>query len=90
MLKKILLTAALTAVSVSAFAETNCVKHPKNEQIPSAQFQARLKQQGYRIKKFKETQGGCYEIYGYNKNGQKVEIYFDTKTGKPVKSEIDD
>ena len=32
------------------------------------------KAQGYKIKKFK-VDGNCYEIYGHNKEGKKVEIY---------------
>ncbi len=30
----------------------------------------------------------CYEIYGWNKAKQKVEIYFDPVTGKAIKTEI--
>ena len=33
--------------------------------------------------------GNCYEIYGKNKEGKKVEIYYDAKTLEPVKSEIE-
>ncbi len=47
----------------------------------------RLESQGYTIKKFK-VDGNCYEIYGKNKEGKKVEIYFDTKTGDIVKSHV--
>ncbi len=90
MLKQTLFGLMAAAASLTAFAETTCTAHPKNEQIPPAKFQEQLKQQGYQIMKFKQTKGNCYEIYGKNKEGKKVEIYFDTKTGKPVKSEIDD
>ena len=34
---------------------------------------------GYAINVFK-VDGNCYEIYGHNKEGKKVEIYYDTKT----------
>ena len=46
-----------------------------------------LKAQGYQINKFKVTDGNCYEIYGFNKDGKKVEIYFDPVSGKAVKSD---
>ena len=88
MLKPTLFGLITAAASLTAFASADCAKHPQNEQIPPAKFQQQLKDQGYQIKKFK-TSGNCYEIYGKNKQGQKVEIYFDTKTGKAVKSEID-
>lgn len=76
-------------VAMTAFAETQCMAYPEKEHIPEAKFQEQLKQQGYQIKRFKVSKGNCYEIYGKNKQGQKVEIYFDAKTGKVVKSEID-
>ncbi|KLT73350.1 signal peptide protein [Neisseria arctica] len=88
MLKQTLFGLIAVAASVSAFASAKCTAHPKSEQIPPAKFQQQLKDQGYTIKKFK-TSDNCYELYGKNKQGQKVEIYFDTKTGKAVKSEID-
>jgi hypothetical protein len=43
---------------------------------------------GYeRIKTFKVS-GSCYEIYGYTKDGQKAEVYFNPVTGDIVKSYI--
>jgi hypothetical protein len=47
-----------------------------------------LEAQGYKIAKFK-IDGNCYEIYGTNKDGKKVEIYFDTKSLDIVKAEIE-
>ena len=35
------------------------------------------------------TEGNCYEIYGFDKDGKKVEIYFDPVSGKPVKSNVE-
>ena len=43
---------------------------------------------GYKIKKFKVDRN-CYEIYGHNKDGKKLEIYYDTRTLDVVKSEFD-
>ena len=48
------------------------------------------KRQGYDIKKFKATKTGCYEIYGWDKEKRKVEIYFDPTDLKKVKEEIDE
>ena len=91
-MKKSLITSSLLALAMlsasSAFAEANCQAHPKNEQIPQADFQKALEKHGFTIKKFK-TDGNCYEMYGKSKGGKKVEMYFDTKDGKIVKSEID-
>ena len=91
-MKKSLITSGLLALAMlsdsSAFAEANCQAHPKNEQIPQADFQKALEKHGFTIKKFK-TDGNCFEMYGKSKGGKKVEMYFDTKDGKIVKSEID-
>ncbi|OBX64904.1 hypothetical protein A9299_00120 [Moraxella osloensis] len=91
-MKKSLITSGLLALAMlsasSAFAEANCQAHPKNEQIPQADFQKPLEKHDFTIKKFK-TDGNCYEMYGKSKGGKKVKMYFDTKDGKIVKSEID-
>ena len=71
----------------SARAGADCIAHPKSEWISEAEMKNLLVQQGYEIKKFK-IDGNCYEIYGKNKEGKKVEIYFDTKTGDVVKSHV--
>jgi hypothetical protein len=85
---KITVAALAIVCSTSAFAGAKCAKHPKNEWMPEAEAQAKIKAEGYSIKKFK-VDGNCYEIYGTNKDGKKVEIYYDTKTLKVVKSEIE-
>lgn len=81
---------AAAFASSSALAATQCTPHPESERIPPAKFQEQLKEQGYKIRKFKETKGNCYEIYGFDKAGKKVEIYFDMKTGEIVKRNEED
>ena len=76
-----------SAVSSSVFAAADCPKYPKAEWMMEADLKKSLEADGYKIKKFK-TNGDCYEIYGWDKAGKKVEIYFDMKTGKPLKSEV--
>jgi len=71
--------------ALPAWAGAKCAVHPKNEWISEEDFKKRLVEQGYSIKVFKIS-GDCYELYGKDKSGQKVEIYFDTKTGDIVKS----
>ena len=71
-----------------AAAKADCKAYPKAEWMKPADARARIEAQGYTIKKFK-VDGNCYEIYGRNKDGKKVEIYYDAKTLEPVKSEIE-
>ena len=84
---KALCLSSLFAVLVpaAAFSAADCKKHPKEEWIQEADMKKRIEEQGYKIKKFKVA-GDCYEIYGWDKAGEKVEIYFDTKDGSVVKS----
>ena len=64
-------------------------RQPRNKAEAVATALA-LKEQGYKINKFKVTKGNCYEIYGLDKDGRKVEIYHDPVSGKAVKSEYHD
>ncbi|EKS69242.1 MULTISPECIES: PepSY domain-containing protein [Caballeronia] len=87
MLKVLALSLAL-GFSGAAFAKADCTAHPKSEWMKESDAKAQLEAQGYKIRKFK-VDGNCYEIYGHDKNGKKVEIYYDTKTLAVVKSEVE-
>lgn len=83
-MKAILLTLALA--SPLAYAGPECTTADKSQWQDQAKFQEGLVAQGYKIKTFKVTKGNCYEIYGWDKDGKKVEIYHDPVSGQPVKS----
>jgi hypothetical protein len=87
-MRGIKLVAALLAVSVgfSAFAEPSCTTESKDKWMSEEAFRKQMIDDGYTIRKFKVTRGNCYEIYGTNKEGKKVEIYSDPVTGKSVES----
>jgi len=80
-------TGALVSFCGVALAKADCKAHPKTEWMKEADARAKIEAQGYSIDKFKIS-GNCYEIYGRDKAGKKVEIYYDAKTLEPVKSEI--
>jgi hypothetical protein len=89
--KHLVLVAALgvlASFSGTAFAKADCTAYPKAEWMSEADAKQKIQAQGYAINKFKVS-GNCYEIYGKNKEGKKVEIYYDAKTLEPVKSEIE-
>lgn len=79
---------ALAAVPTLALAKADCKAYPKAEWMKEADARAKLQEQGYEIRKFKPD-GNCWELYGRNKDGKKVEIYFDARTLEPVKSEVE-
>lgn len=81
------LTLMLTS-PLHSFASAECASHPKNEWASEETLKETLREEGYIIKKFK-VDGNCYEVYGRNKAGKKIEIYFDTKTLEIVKAEVE-
>jgi len=93
-MRKVLMAAAMMGASSLAFAGADCVEHPESEQLHILDMQKKIvNEYGFAIKKFLRS-GDCYEIYGWglNEDGTKfdrIEVYFDTKTGDIVKKEID-
>ena len=76
----VIATTALSFGASAAFAEPKC-DVPKEKWMKEADFKAKVEAQGYKIKTFKVTKNDCYEIYGFDKDGKKVEIYFNPETG---------
>jgi len=76
MIKHASVATLLVALTSAAFAGPTC-NVPREQWMSEAAFKARLEAQGYQIKTFKVSKGQCYEIYGFDKAGKKVEIYFD-------------
>lgn len=90
-MKQVAIAAVLALAAtfpMTAWAGANCKANPKPDWMNEADAKAKLEAQGFKIAKFK-VDGNCYEIYGTNKDGKKVEIYFDTKSLDVVKAEIE-
>lgn len=84
-MKSLVVSALLVAVSGIALAGPSC-NVPKEKWMPEADFKKGLEDKGYQIKTFKVSKGNCYEIYGFDKAGKKVEIYFDPATAAPLET----
>ena len=80
---------AFLVSSTAVMAGPKCTTEPKAKWQDQVAFQKSLTDKGFKIKEFKVTDGTCYEIYGCNKEGKKVEIYFNPVTAAVVKEEID-
>jgi hypothetical protein len=78
-----LIAALLT--TTGAMAGPACTA-TENQWMKEADFKTKIEGQGYTIKTFKVSKGKCYEIYGFDKAGKKVEIYFDPVTAAPLES----
>jgi hypothetical protein len=83
-MKRIVLMLLLSFVSISAFAKKDCTTEPKEKWMQEDAFKKKVEAEGYKISKFKQP-GTCYEIYGTDKTGKKVEIYFNPVDGSIVK-----
>lgn len=70
----------LFALGASAAMAGPTCNVPQDKWMKESDFKAKLESQGYQIKTFKVSKGQCYEIYGHDKSGKKVEIYFDPST----------
>lgn len=80
-------TSAVLMACSPAQEVTQCTTAPMAEWQDQTAFQTQLTEQGYGINEFKVTEGACYEIYGTDPDGNKVEIYFNPVDGSVVKRE---
>jgi hypothetical protein len=78
-------TALLLATTVSisfAHGDIHC-DVPKTEWQPQMALQSKLVAEGWRVRQVK-LDNGCYEVYGFDDKGQRVEVYFNPKTFEKV------
>lgn len=78
-MNKLIVAALATLATSAAIAGPSC-SAPEDKWMKESDFKAKVEAQGYQIKTFKVSKGKCYEIYGFDKAGKKVEIYFDPIT----------
>ena len=88
-MKKLILLTALTLISFSSFAKKDCTDLPKEKWMSVEEFKEVVQKKGFRIRKFKQP-GSCYEIYGKDKDGKEVEVYFNPVDASIVKIEFED
>ncbi len=67
-------------LGLPALAMKNCTDEPKSKWMSEEAFKKMVESQGYTIKKFKQP-GTCYEVYGTDRDGKKIEIYFNPVDG---------
>lgn len=84
--RHLITAAALLLIGSSAFAGTECTSAPQTRWMTQEQMLQQLVDSGYTIERFRITKGSCYEMSGWNKDGQRVEIYHNPVDGKAVKA----
>ena len=68
------LSIALVASPAAATGKMSC-DAPQKQWKSMAKLQADLTKQGWQVRKAK-VDGGCYEVYGTDPQGNRVEAYF--------------
>ena len=71
------------------FAGPQCSKEQTDQWLSEEDMKSKIADMGYTFDQFKISRGKCYEIYGHNQQGSKVEVYFDPISGEIVEEEID-
>lgn len=69
----------------AASAAKKCTSEPRARWMGVDEFKRQKQAEGYTIRKFKQP-GTCYEIYGKDRDGNDVEIYFNPVDGSIVQS----
>ena len=80
-----LLFAAALAFSGAAFGQhaERCEPIPKDQWKPQADLQRKLADMGWKVSRVK-IENGCYEVYGTDEKGGKVEVFFHPVTFERV------
>ena len=84
--KNLIFAIAAIAISSPAFAGPHCTDAPQSSWLTEVEMKERIKPMGYQVDVLKKTTGNCYEIYGKDQSGKRIEIYFHPVTGEVVKS----
>lgn len=79
---RILMSIVIAAFASSAFASPKCTTESRDKWISEADMRARAEAAGHKVEVFKVTKGGCYEIYGRDAAGKRIEIYFHPLSGE--------
>ncbi|SIP92631.1 PepSY domain-containing protein [Pseudacidovorax sp. RU35E] len=64
-------------------AAVRCEAMPKEEMRPQMELQRKLSGEGWKVRQIKNF-NGCYEVYGFDAAGRRVEVFFNPKTFEKV------
>jgi hypothetical protein len=81
--------ALLALVPFAAQAEEekeDCTTVPQAQWMSQDAIKAKVADAGYKDIRSMELKGSCYEVYGFDKDGKRAEIYVDPATATIFKS----
>lgn len=82
------LVASALIMSSGMAVAGSCTEEPQDKWLKEDEMKGKILEMGYKIDVFK-VDGTCYEIYGENKDGKKVEVYFNPVTAAVVEEEVE-
>ncbi|WP_395139514.1 PepSY domain-containing protein [Schlegelella aquatica] len=80
-----LAAATFALVAGAVFASDKCDAGPKDQWQPKEALEKKLQAEGIKVKRIK-IDDGCYEVYGTDAKGERIERYFHPKTLESVKN----
>ena len=85
----LVLGAALAAPTAFATGLATCESGDKSSWQKPEVLQKQLEEKGWKVNRVKED-GGCYEVYAIDSEGERVEAYFHPVSLEPVPIEDHD
>ncbi len=76
-------------LNAAATGLATCDSGPKEQWQSAEKLQAMLEEKGWKVRRVKED-GGCWEVYALDENGERVEAYFHPLTLERVPVEEKD
>lgn len=84
---RVLALVPLLLFATPAVAGPQCTDLPEAQWLSKTEMMQRIAKLGHTVEVFKKTKGNCYEIYGRDKTGKRIEVYFHPVTADVVKAE---
>jgi hypothetical protein len=87
---RLAVAALILPLASAAIAGPTCTEEPQSKWLSEQQMTEKFTALGFRddVKKLHVSKGKCWEIYGHDKAGRKVEVYFHPITGAIVESNV--
>ncbi|WP_229722505.1 PepSY domain-containing protein [Xylophilus rhododendri] len=86
-MKRLLIAPALVLASAAALAQHGNIQCSpeahKSEWRGQMELQKTLEERGWKVRQVK-TYNSCYEVYGFDEKGARVEVFFHPKTFEKV------
>jgi hypothetical protein len=83
MFRTVIIATVTALLAAPVFAGTSCTTSPQSQWQTTAALKAKLEAKGLTVRKIK-TEGGCYETYSVDKNGNNVNAAYNAKSFKQV------